>query len=96
MGAAMTKDELDALEALASAATPGPWESSGVSIWGKNSVWVGELNFALSRQESLATPRVSNDANFITAARESVPRLIARVRDLEAELESYERWRNEE
>jgi len=87
MSAVMTKDELDELEALTNAATPGPWESTGVSIWGRNNVWVGELNFALSRQESLVTPRVSNDANFIVAAREAIPRLIARVRELEMEAE---------
>lgn len=89
MGAVMTKEELDALEELANAATPGPWESSGVAVWGKNNVWVGDLNFEASRQESLVAPRVSNDANFVAAAREAIPKLIAKVRSLEAEIDAF-------
>lgn len=75
----MTKEELDALEALANASTPGPWVASGHRVRASGdpdpiiSLWNGAY-----------------DAAFVAAARESTPRLIARVRELEEILDETE------
>lgn len=78
----MTKQELDKLKRLANAALPGPWVvvrgSSGRVVWIENKAGCEVVDTAdtgiVCRHE---------DANFIAAAREAVPRLIARVRELE-------------
>jgi len=69
--------DLDALQRLCDAATPGPWTSERGSVWGSStrlSVCDVELG---STQDDLA------DALFIAAARDALPKLIARVRQLE-------------
>jgi chemotaxis receptor (MCP) glutamine deamidase CheD len=55
--------DLDALQALCDAATPGPWETDA------------------DRFDDIE----EDDAEFIAAAREAMPMLVARVRELEAE-----------
>jgi hypothetical protein len=87
MSAVMTKKELDELETLANAATPGPWLAQGVLgrvMWictdsGCNVVCAEdrEMDFRME------------DGEFIAAAREAIPRLIARVRELEAEIDAF-------
>jgi hypothetical protein len=89
----MTLD-LDKLEALAKAATPGPWKSveGGLvvcSFHPKHGYNVHDMRTL----QNLMTPDVSfamgdvhkNDSAFIASAREAVPALIARVRELEAD-----------
>lgn len=74
----MTEIDLDALEALAEAATPGPWEAVGFYVRLGDGFAVALAN---SRQE-----HSPSDAAFIAAARTAVPALVARVRELEGKL----------
>ena len=82
----MTNDELDRLAALAAAATPGPWINT------------------LGRVHSADTTHIANgyedDCEFIAAARDAVPALVAEVRRLrglvrDAYIEADMGWRME-
>ncbi len=64
----MTDEELDHLEALANAATEGPW------------TWDTYIVRADGRP--IITADSAMDARFIAASREAVPALIAEVRRL--------------
>ena len=66
--------DLDAIEARANAATPGPWKycADSDAIKGTNALIVRGAR--------------SNSGPFIASARTDVPALIARVRELEAQL----------
>jgi hypothetical protein len=81
--------DLDAIQKACDEATPGPWErrhlkgffigdsqviGPSAPIGGND--WVTEL-------DAKPTGQVLADANFIAAAREWVPALVARVRELE-------------
>jgi hypothetical protein len=73
--------ELNAMETMCKAATPGPWRSyveGRDHTSGSNFVMTGEggEDFELSSGGTLA------DQDFIAAARQDVPRLIAEVRAL--------------
>jgi hypothetical protein len=72
----MTDEELDRLEALAKAATQGPWtvddHESAEHVHGPGPV-------------PAATAIRHEDAAFIAASRDAVPRLVAEVRRLRAE-----------
>jgi hypothetical protein len=88
---AMSDDDLDAAERRAHAATPGPWEScvegrdqdSGDSV-----ILTGGPDLYLSYDEwpedqrRANEERRANDLDFIAAARQDVPRLVAEVRRL--------------
>lgn len=95
----MTDDDLTKLEALAQAATPGPW-------WAKHtkSVWLpsgrsehemraaetGETVAAIAdniNDHGPESDRRDADCSFIAAAREAVPALVAEVRWRRAEIE---------
>jgi hypothetical protein len=78
----MTPD-LEKLESLAKAATPGPW----VVKDGANS-HVFDQRISLENDISVAFSEGA-DAAFIAAACEAVPSLIARVRELEAVLKPF-------
>lgn len=90
----MTAAELDALEALANAATPGPWKQD----W----TWIGkhEMPMSIEANDGLRVigtldeweDQCPADSRFIAAARDAVPRLIARVRELEAEAAASCAW----
>jgi len=76
----LTDADLDALEKLCEAATPGPWTADECGdVWAADD----ELVFLAA---SILEPRVrsdtdvANDAAFIAAARTALPRLIAAVR----------------
>ncbi len=71
----MMNDELDTLDALAAAATPGPWEMG-----------TGKAYNVLTLTEVLAEGLESADAAFIATARDAVPALVATVRDRDAEV----------
>ena len=80
----MTQAELDALKALAEAATPGPWlpctdTHEGV-LW---EAW-GCTPTVTARTELQADMAAQADAAFIAAARAAVPALIAEVERLQA------------
>lgn len=88
----MTDEELNRLEALAAAATPGPWRLPG----GKSYVMpshgepykVAQLGGTRDSPGLIAREddRLHHDAEFIAAARGAVPALVAEVRRLRAEL----------
>jgi hypothetical protein len=82
----MTDIDLDALDALAAAATPGPWFADSTEIGrtygddptGLIETWVAESCDIDNPEQGAA------NAAFIAAARDAVPALTARVRELEA------------
>ncbi len=84
----MSPAELDALEVLANAATPGPWSTHGLRAllrFGRkqDGPW-DEANEDDPREDGAWLPH-DEAAAFIAAARTAVPALIARVRELEQE-----------
>ena len=94
----MTDDELQAIEARASAATPGPWRSDdqvvgwmggtqpGVAVRNQD----GNVRDAVAMVVDMRAAEISGslrpieDAAFIAAARMDVPALVAEVRRLRA------------
>jgi hypothetical protein len=74
------KLDLDAIDARAKAATPGPWES----VAGGRYVAATQSTSA-SSMEAICADSGPDDARFIAHAREDVPALCARVREMEAE-----------
>ena len=81
----MTNEELDRLEALAKAATPGPWYhvyegSSDWQVYGPHDDIKPVAS--LHRYHAPSCP----DAPFIAAARDAVPALVAEVKRLRGAL----------
>lgn len=73
----MSDDELNAIEARANAATPGPWEADGADVTTRyTSHSKGLVRWQVA---SYVDPR---DLDFIVHAREDVPALVAEVRRL--------------
>lgn len=72
--------DLDAIEARANAATPGPWTVS------RSSDHPGErhIDAGLGAGVYVAMDVGADDAAFIANARTDIPALVARVRELEA------------
>jgi hypothetical protein len=88
----MTQLDLDAIEARANAATPGPWDGDtcdGISQhWTREKPWLDVLVMEGSDSWAGCNHRISvseGDAEFIAHAREDVPALVQRVRELEAD-----------
>ena len=87
----MTQQELDALKALADAATPGPWESELTggcyTVWGK----ADAMGYDGIVTTDYLNPRLDDSSNaaFIAAARAAVPALLAEVERLREELDDY-------
>ncbi len=77
MAALMNNAELDRLEALANAATPGPWsgEAGSVVNWHDRTF---DMEWIDNRRKS--TAQRDADCEFIAAAREAIPALIATLR----------------
>jgi hypothetical protein len=72
--------DLDAIEALANAATPGPWEVDyDERVGGADQILRGNLTICF-----MSSPRREYNAEFIAAARAAVPALVAEVRRLRA------------
>lgn len=86
---------LDEIEARANAATPGPWEPLTVrnvaGVRAPNLSCYVYLNEGRGDTHPDTVKRWHSDTAFIAAARTDVPALIARVRELEAERDSYAR-----
>lgn len=82
----MTAEELDILQTLCDKATPAPWVRKNPSDRGQDYIvgniksWSNE-NYIITCDSGVYGPR-PNDADFITAAREAMPKLIAEVRKL--------------
>jgi len=78
----LSDDELNHIQARADAATPGPWDAR----------FDGERQGIFVAQKSVALFDIGHlrpsapDSDFIAHAREDVPRLLAEVRRLRAEL----------
>lgn len=89
----MTNEDLDRYEAITNAATPGPWTHDpngreSICGAGGGNVFSGSHNWTEDGPELNAS---ADDIAFACTAREAMPRLIARVRELEkdaAELEA--------
>ena len=79
----MTDDELDRLDALAQAATPGPWETfSWTSIRPKGRTQnVAATYLQIAEGGGQLYPAHENAA-FIAASRTAIPALIAEIRRL--------------
>lgn len=84
----MLDSDLDAIEARANAATPGPWEANGADVTTRYiSHGKGLVRWQIA---SYVDPR---DLTFIAHAREDVPALVAevrRLRGIEQEMEDLE------
>lgn len=81
--------DLDAIEALANAATPGPWKVHKREPWIEYSVNTesGSGPQCWRPIDEYYNPGAATDAKFIADARAAVPTLIAEVRRLRAALE---------
>ncbi len=80
-----TADDLDELQQLCDAATPGPWVLDACELY----VLGEELVFTLETGDDGEATRTSRaDARFVIAARDALPKLIAEVRRLRGVLGS--------
>lgn len=82
--------DLDAVEALANAATPGPWFDMG-----DIDVYVGEVRCAEPYTAVCRDPELDDrpgDRAFIAASRTLVPEMAAEIRALRADLEELRLW----
>jgi len=78
---------LDELARLCGAATPGPWEyadDASAILFGE-----GHQGGIVCEFPDVAAEATERDALFIVAARHALPKLIAKVRELQAELDYY-------
>jgi hypothetical protein len=80
----MNPTDLDELERLAAAATPGPWEAIRPRI--NIRIMAGD-RYVL--ESGPCGVRTEEDGQFIAAARAAVPALIAEVRRLRAQVEGH-------
>ena len=78
--------DLDRLEELHKKATPGPWHADSIGVRHQNGK-VCELRAIPERLSTFGEGRrqVENDMRFIAVARNALPDLVARIRELEAE-----------
>ncbi|MGW4660276.1 hypothetical protein ACWEP2_39175 [Streptomyces sp. NPDC004279] len=106
----LTNEELDELDELAGAATPGPWfvrgldDADAMSLVAVSTVpdtGLGERWPGFDHRDIVAAPLVQHpryvdatderwdeNAHFIAAARDTVPRLVAEIRRLRQQLET--------
>jgi hypothetical protein len=88
--APMPDECLAEIEALAAAATPGPWEAM---YFGDRIVhWLEGGDFEYVVDEPVANV---DNARFIAAARTAIPRLVAEIRRLRADLAAADDATNE-
>jgi hypothetical protein len=90
----VTLEELDAIEARANAATPGPWISKHVKTVytngevehqvrsRENGKHVAQIRFRASGDGTIGSDIEDRDVEFIAHARSDVPALVAEVRRL--------------
>lgn len=79
----ITPEDLSEWERLCGEATEGPWVQDGGSVLVSGKPKKGNwnyYNFQAAQDEFM----MEGDAAFISASREALPRLIERVRELEA------------
>lgn len=89
----MTNDELDRLDALAAAATRGPWKAAGLPSprWIHTPSYVALAEALESRTRAEGKLDAEANAAFIAAARDAVPALVAEVRRLRGALHQIAR-----
>jgi cell division protein FtsB len=78
--------DLDAIQARCDTATPGPWWNDGHEIYQGEHVGIPAMSTWIGETCTVSLPDYG-DANgaFLANARQDVPALLARVRELEAE-----------
>jgi len=79
--------DLDAIEARANAATPGPWKRTGVDVM----CYLPVHTVMYGRRDGEWQSRVENQV-FIAHARADIPALIAAVRERDAEIARLKQW----
>ena len=90
----MTNEELTRLDALAAAATPGPWHTDADTCpeYDDPAVMAGKQWVCATSYDTLSTSigerDIKADAAFIAAARDAVPALVAEVRRLRGLVEA--------
>lgn len=92
----MTDEELQAIKARSKAATPGPWQVMArqcLTAWTPNGVGIAGYGVGVADGEPLFEPALScsqHDAEFIAAARQDVPALVAEIERLRSELGKFD------
>lgn len=89
----MTDEELDAIEARANAATPGPWGAHGCGSTHDLVLGDGEKYLQIAHTRSVGgcgmiwnEAQITANAAFIAEARQDIPALVAEVRRQSAEV----------
>lgn len=80
----MTDDDLNAIEAAANAATPGPWhvyQKWRIEVWDKDNYQIADIGY-IGDVDEQAQEVMESDAAFIAGSREWVPALVAEERQL--------------
>lgn len=87
----ITPDYLDQLQALCDAATPGEWHDDGRSVERIAELGVDDdgILCGVYTREYYNEDRNRQNTRFIAAARDAVPKLIAEVRRLQAEIDGH-------
>lgn len=102
----LTPADIAAIRGRCEAATPGPWyhidpdavRFHAVGGWLRNcpdgSHWIETLRIGKNRAAVAATPlrMPAENATFIAHARTDIPRLLAHVAALEANMERWREW----
>jgi hypothetical protein len=77
----LTDRELDHLQALTDAASPGPWQPIiGHSSIRRDYIELGDEHHTEMEIEADGWPAPAADLEFIAASRNSLPRLLAEIR----------------
>ena len=92
----MKNEELDAIEARANAATPGPWLCRDIPYDGvgdpiietADGTYIAQTVYDM--QSTTVAHEVDADTGFIAHAREDIPRLVAEVRRLQEALRTIQ------
>lgn len=94
----MDKIDLEELERLAKAATPGPWTEGRHDMFSvvegayAKYIYANRIPIAISTGEEKDCERVLADARYIAAACNAAPSLTAKVRELERQSEALAFW----
>ena len=91
----MTKEELDEIRERCNKATPGPWYfHPGDSYCAFPSIMTRNkhfLVFDIADDAPTEFPGRDEDADFVAHARDSIPSLLAYIKELESQISEHER-----
>ena len=90
-GGLLTEEELLRLEEAERAAVPGPWRVRMIPNHDRWDFWLVTPRY----DDEAMQAHAFENAAFIQAARDAMPRLLAEVRRLQAEVARLEAWRKE-